>query len=135
MEIKPMVYQKDRKMELLHCDTYKNYKFYILNLGTHPTAYIEIPKGHKLYEKDYDEIYEMGCDIPVNGGLTYSDNKLMFIKSISWFIGWDYAHAYDYAGYYLKSESLANQLKKWTTEEIIEECHNAINYIIKWSKK
>ena len=94
-KIKPMIYQTERKMELLHTDKYKNYKYYILNLGTHPTAYIAIPKGHKLYEQSYNDIYNI-CDIDVNGGLTYSSHNLMGIDSKDWFIGWDYAHAYDY---------------------------------------
>lgn len=140
-KIKPMIYQTERKMELLHTDKYKNYKYYILNLGTHPTAYIAIPKGHKLYEKDYNDIYNI-CDIDVHGGLTYSDNKLMGISSDNWFIGWDYAHAGDYMGYYEDFNnwgiSTINSLKddkKWTTEEIIKECENAIEQIINLEKE
>ena len=34
----------------------------------HRCGYIAIPKGHKLYGKDYDEI-----DISVHGGLTYAE--------------------------------------------------------------
>ena len=131
--IKPMVYQKDRKMEILHIWEYKGYRYFVLNLGTHPTAYIEIPEGHKLFGKNYNEIYDMGYDIDVHGGLTYSDDNLMCVKSKSWFIGWDYAHCDDYTGYYeedfLKHLSEMRKLKKWTTEEIIEECKRAIEQI------
>lgn len=133
-KIKPMIYQTKRKMELLHTDKYKNYKYYILNLGTHPTAYIAIPKGHKLYEQYYNDIYNI-CDIDVNGGLTYSSHNLMGISSEDWFIGWDYAHAYDYMGYYMEGEFLAEKTKKWTTEEIIKECENAIEQIINLEKE
>lgn len=127
MKIKQMVYQKDRKIELLYKGNYKGYNYYILNLGTHPTAYIEIPKGHKLYQKNYDDIY-----INVHGGLTYSDDNLMGIKSENWFIGWDYAHYDDYAGFYddIPDYLKNNNLKRWTTEEIIEECKNGIEQII-----
>ena len=129
---KPMIYQKDRKIELLHKGNYKGYNYYILNLGTHPTAYIEIPKGNKLYGKDYNEIYEMGYDIDVHGGLTYSDNELMLVKSESWFIGWDYAHYDDYTPYDDElQKGLFQNLKKWTTEEIMEECKRAIEQIDK----
>ena len=135
-KIKPMIYQKDRKMELLHKGEYKGYNYYILNLGTHPTAYIEIPKENKLYGKDYNEIYEMGYDIDVHGGLTYSDDKLMCIKSENWFIGWDYAHCDDYMPFYDElQKGLFQKLKKWTTEEIIEECKSAINQIIDMGMK
>ena len=129
MKIKEMKYQKDRKMELLYTDKYKNYKYYILNLGTHPTAYIAIPKGHKLYGQDYDDIYDI-CDIDVHGGLTYSSHNLLGIDSEDWFIGWDYAHCYDYSGYYDKNDFLNENTKKWTTEEIIEECKSVIDQII-----
>lgn len=124
MEIKPMIYQEDRKIELLYKLNYKDYNFFILNLGTHPTAYIEIPKGHKLYGIDYGEI-----DLNVHGGLTYSDNELMGVESSNWFIGWDYAHYGDYLGYEAKFE-LHIEGKKWTTLEIIKDCENAIDQII-----
>lgn len=136
MKIKEMEYGKERRTELLCKDKYKNYNYYVLNLGTYPTAYIEIPKENKLYRKSYDEIYKIGCDIDVNGGLTYSDNKLMGVKSENWFIGWDYAHCGDYCGYeeYMP-ESIRTYGKKWTTEEIIEECKNAIDQIIDFESK
>ena len=136
MKIKVMEYGKERRTELLCKGKYKNYNYYVLNLGTHPTAYIEIPKENKLYRKSYDEIYKIGCDIDVHGGLTYSNNELMGVKSENWFIGWDYAHCGDYCGYeeYM-SESIRTYGKKWTTEEIIEECKNAIDQIIDFESK
>lgn len=136
MKIKVMEYGKERRTELLCKDKYKNYNYYVLNLGTHPTAYIEIPKENKLYRKSYNEIYEIGCDIDVHGGLTYSDNELMGVKSENWFIGWDYAHCGDYYGYEeCMPESIRTYGKKWTTEEIIEECKNAIDQIIGFESK
>ena len=133
MKIKEMEYGKERRTELLCKDKYKNYNYYVLNLGTHPTAYIEIPKENKLYRKSYDEIYKIGCDIDVNGGLTYSDNELMGVKSENWFIGWDYAHAGDYVGYsmnYPELFGLSIYKKKWTTEEIFEDVVNCIEQMI-----
>ena len=136
MKIKEMEYGKERRTELLCKAKYNNYNYYVLNLGTHPTAYIVKPKENKLYRKSYDEIYKIGCDIDVNGGLTYSDNELMGVKSENWFIGWDYAHCGDYCGYeeYMP-ESIITYGKKWTTEEIIEECKNAIDQIIDFESK
>ena len=136
MKIKVMEYGKEERTELLCKDKYKNYNYYVLNLGTHPTAYIEIPKENELYRKSYDEIYKIGCDIDVNGGLTYSDNELMGVKSENWFIGWDYSHCGDYCGYeeYMP-ENIRTCGKKWTTEEIIEECKNAIDQIIDFENK
>lgn len=136
MKFKVMEYGKERRTELLCKGKYKNYNYYVLNLGTHPTAYIEIPKENKLYRKSYDEIYKIGCDIDVHGCLTYSDNELMGVKSENWFIGWDYAHGGDYCGYEESMpESIRTYGKKWTTEEIIEECKNAIDQIIDFESK
>lgn len=91
-----------------------NYKYYIMNLGTHPTAYVQIPFDHPYYGKNYDDI-----DIDVHGDLTYSLNELSFLPlhDGDWFIGWDYAHAYDYVG----NISFCENCKKWTTEEIRED--------------
>ena len=60
----------------------------------------------------------------------------MGVKSENWFIGWDYAHCGDYCGYeeYMP-ESIITYGKKWTTEEIIEECKNAIDQIIDFESK
>lgn len=128
MKIKEMKYGKERIIELLCNDKYKTYNYYILNLGTHPTAYVEIPKGHKLFGINYMDIED---SIDVHGGLTYSSNELMGIKSENWFIGWDYAHCNDYCGYEEDMpESIRTYGKKWTTEEIIEECKNVIDQII-----
>ncbi len=127
VEYKQMVYQKDRKLEILCEGKYKDYQFYILNLGTHPTAYIEIPKTSDLYGKDYNNI-----DIDVHGGLTYSDDQLHSVKENTWFIGWDYAHLNDYAGYEeIMPENIRTGGKMWTTEEIFEDVVSAIEQIIK----
>lgn len=132
VEYKQMVYQKDRKLEILFEGKYKNYQFYILNLGTHPTAYIEIPRASKLFGKGYGEIYNIGIDIDVHGGLTYADDHLQSIKKDTWFIGWDYAHGGDYAGYeVIFPENIRTGGKKWTTEEIFEDVVRGIEQIIK----
>ena len=52
----PMLYKDKRTINLLYNDIYEGYHFYILNLGTHPTAYIEIPKGNKLFGVGYSNI-------------------------------------------------------------------------------
>ena len=125
---KDMEYQYDRKVEILMEGKYKNYQFYILNLGTHPTAYVEIPRGSKLFGKDYNEII---YDIDVHGGLTYADDHLQDIKKDSWFLGWDYAHAFDYCGIYEKEfQHINDGCKKWTTLEIFDHVTKVINQII-----
>ena len=125
--VKDMVYTKEKTRELLYHDKYNGYEYYILSLESHPTAYIEIPKGFELYGVYYDNI-----DLDVHGGLSYSDEYLKISDdtiSDSWFIGWDYSHSIDYVEYKDVTNYDKEILKKWTTEEIIEECKNAIDLL------
>lgn len=120
---KSMVYGKERCIEVLMKGNFKGFDFFILNLGMHPTAYIRIPKDHSWYQKDYGSL-----DLDVHGGLTFSDSDFRFNPIVvpdSWWIGWDYGHAGDYAGYAPQIEG-----KKWTTEEVFEEVKEAIHKIM-----
>lgn len=112
-----MIYKRGPVIELLHKGDYKGYNFYIYSYGTHPCAYVEIPKGHTLYGVHYDNI-----NIPVHGGFTFSSDYLRHIYTGNWFIGWDYHHAYDY-------DSFCHIGKMWTTEEIYEEVKEVIERI------
>lgn len=119
--MKKMIYSSKRKIELLGKGKYLDYNYYILNLGTYPTAYVEIPKNHKYYLKDFYEI-----DIDVHGGITYSDNYLFINENEKitncWFIGWDYAHLGDYDGCeMIMPEEFRVGGKKWTTMEILQD--------------
>lgn len=134
MKPKEMIYRPKRKIELLYNQIYKGYHYYILSLGVHPTAYIEIPRSNILFNKNWKQLYDMGVYLPVNGGITYSSDKLWTgdntIMQNSWFIGWDYAHCDDYLGYdELYPLEIRTGGKKWTIKEIIKECENGIDYI------
>jgi hypothetical protein len=122
--MREMKYGKDRKREVLDTGYCLGFLYYIMNLGTYPTAYIKIPKDHKYYEKDYGEI-----DLDVNGGVTYSEEGLNISDNQrieGWFIGWDYAHYGDYIGFELiVPERYRTGEKKWTTKEIYEEVRQA----------
>lgn len=135
--MKEMVYQIKRNHANIILDTgiYKNYEYIILNLGTHPCAYICIDLESKFFKKHYDKI-----PIEVHGGLTFSNNKLNNILEYfdkykcdtlqafkrDWIIGWDYAHYGDYSGYFPDLRS-----KKWTTQEIKKDIEYAINQLIR----
>lgn len=128
-KMKEMIYSLERKIEVLDTGYCLGLLYYILNLGTHPTAYIKIPKDHKYYKKEYDEI-----NIDVHGGLTYSTDYLYISeneKIDGWFIGWDYSHCGDFAGYYTKKDGCLYNLKKWTTQEIFKEIKKACYQIQK----
>jgi len=69
------------------------FEYYIITFGSYPCSYIKIPKEHKLYKKHYRYI-----DLDVHGGLTYSADHILGVDEtgLNWYIGWDYAHAFDY---------------------------------------
>lgn len=127
--MKEMIYQPINKIETLFSGEYKGYSFYILNLGTHPTAYVNVVNDNRYSCKDYDCI-----NILVHGGLTYSNKFLRTENSDEkgWFIGWDYGHYDDYAGYEINFPiEFQSNGKKWTTEEIYEDVKDAIEQLIK----
>ncbi len=121
--MKEMEYSQKEKREVLATGDCFGIKYYILNLGTHPTAYIKIPDNLNIDEDKLE----------VHGGITYSDNHLWISekqKIEGKFIGWDYAHYGDYyenEGMFLKK--LMKYEKKWTTEEIYTEVENVCRQI------
>lgn len=126
--MKEMEYMTKHVRIVLDSGNYRGFNYYILNLGNHPTAYIEVPKSSKYYEKDMYDI-----DLDVHGGITYSNDHLYISdkkKIEGMFIGWDYAHYGDYAGY---EERLPERFrvngKKWTTSEILKEVKHAIDML------
>jgi len=135
--MKPMVYQPERKIEVLHDGVYEGYHYAILSYGTHPCAYVEIPKDHPYYKYNTDKIEDI---ISCHWGITYCHNfksnhkdasaHIYEVFGKSKVIGWDYAHCYDYSGTYIKRPSVYfDSLKKWTTEEIYEEVIEVIKQL------
>ena len=70
--IKPVIYDKNHpgSAEQIAGGTYKNFDYYVLNLRTHPTAYVDVSDS-PLNGICYNEI-----DIYCHGGLTYSESTL-----------------------------------------------------------
>lgn len=133
--MKEMVYSNDKKREWLDHDEYKGYEYIIMSLGTHPTAYVGIPEAEaKVIFKEED--LEESDRINVHGGITYENS---FIRDENgnkysngkWWVGWDYAHLYDY----IVGNDYGQYRKKWTTEEILEEVKSVVNQIIEMGKK
>lgn len=133
---KPMEYQNTRfeKAKVLCKGTYKNYDFIIVNMGTHPTAYVRLPHTHPAYEKFYDLVNPTPKDV-FNQIFTFSDTSAHFKGHLDteipegWYIGWDYAHIGDYVGSIFPNSSMTINTRKYTTTEIIADCESAINYL------
>lgn len=125
--MKEMIYSANRlnPPERIADGEYKGFNYYVLNLGTHPCAYIDVANT-KLHGEYYDDI-----DLVCHCGLTYSREYLSTVEKKGWFIGWDYAHYCDFAGYEINFPcELRTNGKRWTTEEIVDECKTVINQII-----
>lgn len=111
---------------------YKNYNCMVLRMWDfHLNGYIEIKKGHKLYEVHYDKIN----NIEVHGGFTFSgtlDDK--------YYIGFDCAHAWDYIPSILHNYNMydfyISRIDRFTNEVyrtekyVIKECKNVVRQII-----
>lgn len=118
-KVKEMIYENRNLIEVLCNGKMCDFNFWIISYGTHPCCYVEIPKGHPLYSKGYDDIDNVEC----HGGLTYSRSYLLD-KRNSWFIGWDYAHYDDYIGCLDKLDGLLSKnTHKWTTQELLKEVY------------
>lgn len=125
--MKEMIYGAGKYTpEVLYEGEYKNHKFAILSLGTHPTAYVE----DKIGLIGYEDFRLNG--ISVHGGFTFHNTGHWGNDSekISW-LGWDYAHLGDFMGYYSTDNSFYYSSKQWTTAEIYEEVKSVIHQIIK----
>lgn len=116
---------------VLENEKYKNYEYYIITLGSHPCCYVLLPKGHKYYGKNYDEI-----GIKCHYGLTYANNKLLknnVIENGEWVIGWDYAHLDDYVSYDSFYSSFLEgdvQGHKYSLDELRKEVYDVINQLV-----
>lgn len=131
--MKQMKYRKRQYLkEILDWGKWHGYEYVILNLHTHPCAYICLTKNDIYNQKDYDDI-----PIDVHGGLTFAEPILYRVKQYSdkykcdvnisikrdWIIGWDYNHYQDY------NYELAMHGHRYTTKEILDDVHNVITQL------
>lgn len=121
--IKEMKYYSDKPWdykERIADGEYKGFDFYVLNLGTHPCAYIDVSET-ELAGKYYDDI-----NIDCHCGITYACETLATVDKSGWFIGWDYAHIGDFVS---RTTYFDIEGRRWTTEEIVAECKMVIDQI------
>lgn len=83
--------------------------------GLNYCGYVFLPRGHRYYGKDYDEI-----PMVVHGGLTFASED----SKGNWVIGFDCAHSGDYLPY-LSNEN-DGSLHHWTVEEVENEIKSMI---------
>lgn len=91
--------------------SFDGHKWFITSLGTYPCAYVE---------SDIPE--DLQNDIDCHGGITFWGNGFPEFEDDSVYIGWDYAHAWDYSFFNLDG-------KKWTVEEIKNEIMEVVEQL------
>lgn len=72
-----MVYSHNIEREVIAEGECNGFEFYVLNLGTHPTAYVNVPKEHKDYWNR-----KLEFDLDVHGGITYMSESLCIDEDI-----------------------------------------------------
>lgn len=112
----PMIYGEVVQGKIIGNGKIDGYEYKIKNIGgSHPTAYIKLDETHPLYNEHYDDI-----DIDVHGGLIYGE-----MEDDGYWIGWDYAHCYDYVW----GISFVEFQRQWTTDEILEHCKDVVRQL------
>lgn len=127
--MKPMIYgERISTPEILDSGCIDGYKYCILSLGSHPTAYISLPPDSKVKSVVNDCKDDLCNIISVHGGWTFGPDRLSVLDTDDLYYGWDYAHCDDYI-YYPKGlmEFPDMGLKKWTTEEVLDEVEHVIH--------
>lgn len=115
------------RAKILDLGKIDGYSYIIASNGMHPVAYVELPKDHKYYVLDtaYPEM-----NIKVHGDLTYKGTLSLFnLPGDITFIGWDYYHYGDFTRYKDTFGSSEGDLKKWTTEEILEDVKSVVKQL------
>lgn len=120
-----MVYTRTRfKKPVIICDKImEGHRCIILDLGTHPCAYVGVPSTSKLVGVS-SELLPMDC----HGGFTYASFGKDYLPEGYYWFGWDYAHAGDFS-FISEPEG-----KKWTVKEIESECWNVAYNMTKLRK-
>lgn len=119
MKLKEMHYQWERADEILAVGIYHGHLYIVRDIGWHPCAYVAV-----MASKPFD-IDEIDC----HGGITWCENHLPMSGNpskpeLQW-IGWDYGHCNDYSG--IEGDFIGG--KRWTTDEIEQECMNVIDQL------
>lgn len=95
--------------------------------GTHPCGYVTFPKIGEVedYEGMILENVELDEWTDPHGGFTFLGTMECYDIDGTW-IGWDYAHLGDYT---CSSILYSPDDRKYTTEEIVDECYEILRFI------
>lgn len=122
--------------ELIKKDKYNGVEYVIVWFLGHPNAYINVPKEYKLYQKDYNSLStDIELSYDPHGEFTFSGKNLHKEYGLEdgWYLGWDYAHSSDYVNT-RGMRDITYDGRRYSTEEIEDECKNVIDAINEFEK-
>ena len=136
-KINEMVYQDTRQTSILAMGEHRGMPFAVLSIGTHPCGYICIPKDDPRYQHIDNSNYYWNIeeDFYPDNEITYCEHYLKLVDpdgKYGLWVGWDHAHASDLLGSRYGGLFGFRTGKAWTTDELIDECIEAINV---WKEK
>ena len=145
MKLKEMEYFPETNgMILLAEGRHLGYRYEVISYMTHPCCYIQITNPeHPWYRRQYERM-----ELDISGTLSYSrrylkipDENGEYQNDDGWWIGWDYMRT-GYHNFGIPKDEMSPVQKEiaarhaWTTDELIQECENAITQIaakIEWT--
>lgn len=129
--MKEMIYKFDEEKgcEILDMGKYKGRDYVIIsNFGRFPCAYVQTDVDFYT-QQDFTEpahcgftFYSLLSHLERFNKLSEEQKKILSRN----FVGWDYGHSEDYSDFGITSW----EGKKWTTEEILENVKEVIDWII-----
>lgn len=131
----PMIYSEMFPTHILAEGAFQGdkgaYEWFVVSYGSHPSCYITVPFDSKFFNKfENDDIVR---NIDCHGGIIFAGDdfpvgaRFVAYHVNGWVLGWDYALNTDFKIYPL----FAPNGRVWTTEEMVDECSNVIDQIIK----
>lgn len=118
--------------EIIEEGRYLRIDYVVYTLGTHPAAYVRVPRNHRLYKVFYNMINEEIAQrkmTPPHGWLTFGGE---LPGHSGYWIGWDYAHISDFFDDHLMTghNDLFDIDRHWTLGEIKEDVKTMIKNLI-----
>lgn len=110
-------------------EIYRDYEYLVVNFGSHPAAYVRIPKGHPYYEKEF-----WNMKIKPHSDLSFGGTLEKYHLEGFW-IGWEYNLFGDFVAGRTRDFITEGWHKQYVTSEIIEKIHEVIDQLIDISLK
>lgn len=110
-------------------EMYSGYEYLVVNFGSHPAAYVRIPKEHPYYEKEF-----WNMKIKPHSDLSFGGTLEKYNLEGFW-IGWEYNLFGDFVAGRTREYITEGWHKQYVTSEIIEKIHDVIDLLIDYASE